>query len=165
MHCRKDICYFYRLMSNISLWMTPLQAKIILRLEKINKVPLRYNVGDVVYTGQINKSVWSWRDMGYYRRSTQYLSQFPKRLSSFFGTGKNINLTMLLAKALDLRHISCCPSNLFLCAGKNNLSNPATLPDMRLRRYNNMGKLSGHAKCICFCKTTNFFKTERPILS
>ena len=118
MHCRKDIRYFYRLMSNISLWMTPLQAKIILRLEKINKVPLRYNVGDVVYTGQINKSVWSWRDMGYYRRSTQYLSQFPKRLSSFFGTGKNINLTMLLAKALDLRHISCCPSNLFLCAEK-----------------------------------------------
>ena len=25
---------------------------------------------------------------------------------------------MLLAKALDLRHISCCPSNLFLCGGK-----------------------------------------------
>ena len=31
---------------------------------------------------------------------------------------KNINFTMLLAKALDLRHISCCPSNLFLCEGK-----------------------------------------------
>ena len=46
-------------MSNISLWMTPLQAKIILRLEKINKVPLRDDVGDVVYTGQINKSVWN----------------------------------------------------------------------------------------------------------
>ena len=42
------------------------------------------------------------------------------------------------------------------------MSNPATLADMRLRRYRNMSMLSGHEKCSCFF--ADLLKTDRPLV-